>query len=685
MPRTSFVIFFCSTFLLGPLPRTAMAEMEEIIVSADFRAATVQDLSHSVSVLSGEAIKDRGASHFEEVIGSIPNLNFAGGTGRTRFFQIRGIGERSQFESPLNPSVGLIIDGVDFSGAGSIATLHDVDQVEVLRGPQGTRYGANALAGLIHINTRAPSPTFGATINAGVGQFDSRNAGFMVTGPLSDQVSVRLTGEVRRGDGYTYNAHLDRDDVNYRDEYSLRAKLRFDPTDTHRTDVMIARASIDNGYDVFSLDNTRTTWSDEPGRDMQQSTSVSINSKWMLDGYDVNVIASASDSDTTYGFDEDWVFAGFHPDGYDSADYYFRDRQAESFELRFVSNEPVMWTRAETDWVMGLYLRRSDENLRRQYTFLASDFTSDYDHTTIAGFIQLDTHLSDRLTIGTGARVEQRDTGYQDSEAVWFNPTETLWGGNITVTFDFDHAMTYLRLARGYKAGGFNTDGSLDADLREFQSEYLWEIEAGIKGTWQEAVRFRLAVFNDYRRDQQVKSSIVRVRGDGSTEFIDFLGNAAEGRNLGIELEADWRLSESLSLFAGAGLLRAKFDTFINEFGEDLSGRDQAHAPAYTFSIGANFSRANWFARLALDGKDDFYFSDRHDAKSDAYLLVNASIGYGTPHWTVRLWGRNLGDTDYYTRGFGSFGNDPRKGYVIEPYYQFGEPGMIGVDVEYRL
>ena len=92
--------------------------------------------------------------------------SFAGGSGRARFFQIRGIGERSQFGDPLNHSVGILIDNVDFSGAGTAATLFDVEQVEILRGPQGTRYGANALAGLINIKTKGPEREFGGHLRA---------------------------------------------------------------------------------------------------------------------------------------------------------------------------------------------------------------------------------------------------------------------------------------------------------------------------------------------------------------------------------------------------------------------------------------------------------------------------------------------------------------------------------------
>ena len=130
-------------------------DIEEVIVKADYRQVEESALGTSLSILSEELLDTYSVEHLDDVLNFIPNLNFASGSSRARHFQIRGIGERSQFGSPINPSVGFIVDNVDFTGIGSIGTLVDVAQVEVLRGPQGTRYGANALAGLIYIKSKS--------------------------------------------------------------------------------------------------------------------------------------------------------------------------------------------------------------------------------------------------------------------------------------------------------------------------------------------------------------------------------------------------------------------------------------------------------------------------------------------------------------------------------------------------
>jgi len=675
--------------LMLPLNVTAVS-LEEILVVADFRDINEADAATSISIISGDVIAERGAQHFEEVIARIPNFNFSGGTGRSRFFQIRGIGERSQFLDPINPSVGLLIDNVDFSGIGSVATLMDVDQIEVLRGPQGTRYGANALAGLINITTNEPEDEFGANIKATLGDYGHRTLGFMGTGPLTEQISFRLAAEEHQSDGFYTNSFLNRDDVNQRNETSLRGKLKIISDASAKrqwqTLLTLANTDVDNGYDGFTLDNSRNSASDQPGHDRQDSTSIASDTTWYGAAADLQLIASLASTDSDYGYDEDWTFDGFHPDGYSSFDNYVRQRDTKSLELRLISNEPLEAAGLSTDWVVGIYGLQTDEQLQRFYTF-DSDFTSDFDFTNLALFTQLDTQLTDRWHWSTGLRVERRQANYQDSRGVQFDPTETLWGGRLALQYTPQtRQMYYLSLSRGYKAGGFNTDGSLDADLREFSSESLLELELGAKlNLADDRLTLRAALFFDQRRDQQVKSSLLRLRPNGSTEFIEYLGNAAEGTNRGLELESQWLALDYLTLYANVGLLRAQFDRFINEAGEDLAGRDQAQAPRYTYSVGSQLQFGDWQTDLSVDGKDSFFFSDRHELRSTTNTLLNATISYIQPSWRLRLWGRNLTNEDYTIRGFGSFGNNPAKGYITEPYVQFGEPRMIGFSAEYTL
>ncbi len=118
--------------------------MEVIVVSGDFRGLTLEKMPSSVTVIDEQRIEDQGAEHFEDMLGNVANFNWSGASSRPRYFQIRGVGEQEQYQGAPNSSVGFIIDDIDLSGLGSVSSLYDLQQFEVLRGPQGTRYGANA-------------------------------------------------------------------------------------------------------------------------------------------------------------------------------------------------------------------------------------------------------------------------------------------------------------------------------------------------------------------------------------------------------------------------------------------------------------------------------------------------------------------------------------------------------------
>ena len=183
--------------------------LEEVIVTATLREQSLVATPVSITVLNERTLRDAGRQHFEDVLAAVPNLNWAGGTSRPRFFQIRGIGEREQYEGAPNPSVGFLIDDIDFSGIGMPATLFDVGRIEVLRGPQGMRYGANALAGLIVMRGQDPGDELGFSTEASYGEYASESVGAVATGPIDVlKSSWRVAVQRYRSDGYRRDVFL---------------------------------------------------------------------------------------------------------------------------------------------------------------------------------------------------------------------------------------------------------------------------------------------------------------------------------------------------------------------------------------------------------------------------------------------------------------------------------------------
>jgi len=340
-------------------------KLDEIIVTATLRSVSLEELPGSASVLNDRALHDAGQQHFEDVLPLVPNLNWAGDTSRPRYFQIRGIGELQQYQGAPNPSVGFLIDDIDFSGLGSAATLFDVDHIEVLRGPQGTLYGANALAGLIYVKSADPSDTFGGRAEVDAGDYNERSYGAVLTGPVSALDSdFRLAVQRYTSDGFYHNAYLGRSDTDNRDELTLRGKWRYQPTEDWRVDLTVMRTQINNGYDAFAIDNSRTTQSDHPGDDRQYSTGVSVHSTYTGFGSTtLTTIATYADTKVNYGFDGDWgnpVLWAPYTD--DATEDQVRHRSTRSLEFR-LGDTPTKESPHGLSWLVGVYAFELRESL----------------------------------------------------------------------------------------------------------------------------------------------------------------------------------------------------------------------------------------------------------------------------------------------------------------------------------
>ena len=676
---------------------------DRILVTADFRQAGLGDLSTSATVIDAETLRARNASHIDQVLNLAPNVNFSGGASRGRFFQIRGIGERSQFVEPINASVGLVIDGMDMTGMGGAATTLDIQQVEILRGPQGTLLGANALAGMINLVSGSPTETFAGRFETTVAEFGTRAVEGVLSGPISETLGYRVAYSNYQSDGFQHNAFLGRSDTDDLDEQTLRTRLRWQPHADLGVDLTALYLDINNGFDGFSLDNTRTTLSDEPGHDRNETLAASARVQWRAHpAFSVEGLISRTTADTEYGFDEDWAFVGLCEvfeclaSEYSSFDNYLRDNDNTTLDLRLVSNTLA----DEPGWVVGAYYRDQSQSLRRQWTFLEADFQSDFSDENRAVYGQLDLPLAERWRLSAGARFERRDADYSDSDGARFGPTENLWGGKLALEYrPTGGGLWYGSVSRGYKAGGVNSNSALPDEQREFDTETLWNYELGVKNRFlQGRLDLRAALFFQDRDDVQTRQSlVVPIAGDACPcQFIDYTTNATAGQSYGMEAELNWEISRRLGAFASLGLLRSRFDDFLNfshldadpETGRpvDMDGRDLPHAPRYQFALGAVYQiDERWFVRLEAEGKDAFFFSSRHEEKSNTYQLAHARLGYRHDRWDLSLWVRNITNKDVRVRGFGSFGNDPRKGYAVEPYYQFGEPRVVGMTAAYAF
>lgn len=669
-------------------------ELEEIIITATLMES---DLSRvSATSLTESDVIARGAAHFEDLLTLVPNISASSGASRQRFFQIRGIGERSQFIEPNNPSVVLLQDGVDISGLGGALTSFDTAQIDILRGPQGAIMGAGALAGLISVETATPSNATELDVAMGLENYGGRHLEVSGNTPITSALSARVAHQRYESDGWVDNTFLGVNDTNNRDEQTSRLALRH-VVDANTVDIKLNKVDVENGYDAFSLDNTRETLSDQPGEDSLELTSMLVRWNRVGERFTSTLQVSDVDADAIYSYDEDWSFVGIRPFWeYSSFDQYARDIERSTFEWRLSPS-----TAESLDWIVGVYSRKESETLDRDYTYLEAPFNSVNDTDTLAIYGQASQALSDDITLTLGARFEQRDVTYRDSAGVREQFDDNYWTGNASINWQVSETGAFFAtVARGVRAGGVNA--SLSSTLitlvneidvtsyrnsTRFDEEVLLSTEIGYRfSSADQRVSGSVTLFNMDRRDQQVKGSLVIPRSDGSTSFTDFTDNAASGTNRGLEASIDWLATEALRLSGFIARLDASFDRYVNIDGTDLSGRAQPQAPAYQYRINATYDFSeNLSASLEATGRDAFFLSDRHEVTSPSARLINANIAWQRDSWAVTFWGRNLQDKTTVTRGFGTFGNDPRKDYALEPYYQFGEPRTVGATVRYQF
>lgn len=669
-------------------------------VTGDLWQSPLMKMPASVTVFDEPALRAGAIHHFGDLVDQIPNLTWTGGTSRPRYLQIRGIGENSQYEGETPDSaVRFVIDDLDFTGLGTLANTFDVQQVEVLRGPQAGAFGANAAGGVVRLVTNAPGPVWSGQIEGGVGGDQVRSGGFAVGGSLTphnpEELMMRLAISEQKSDGFRHNVTLNRD-TNARDEFSARLRLTWNPAPAWRWDATALFSDVDNGFDEFALDNNgRLTYSDQPGRDEQRSKAVSLRGTFTgIPAVRLTTVTSGTWVKSLYSYDDDWTaasYAGFSE--------LHRDRAVFNEELRLdsaLAQHALGWI---DRWTLGAYYSRTTETSR--YTdedpYDVRGLHTDYKAANAALFGQLahDFTAKTRLLVGLrteridlegrGIRFRYRKTSGSSDPVVMFAPSfdDTLFGGKVTLEHDLGASQIgFVSVTRGYKAGGINVDARINPpdDPLTYNTEDLWNYEAGVRGSWFEhRLIGEFTVFQLQRRHTQVRDSA----GFGGT-YRFFTANANDASVHGLEASASYAVTREWSLHATLAQLGSSLDSFVLTNGNVGGGRRLANTPRYGYTLGARYHGASgFFGNVDWIGRARQFDSNNQNEARRAFSLVNASVGYGWDAWTLTLWGHNLGNEQYDKRVF-FFGNEDPD-YIETRYEDRADPRQIGVTATYRF
>jgi iron complex outermembrane receptor protein len=692
-----------STALCGRAQSSAAddpVQLDRMRVTGDLWSSPIERIPASVTVFSEEVLGSSGIRHFGDVVDLIPNLTATGGTSRPRYFQLRGIGENSQYEGETPDSaVRFVVDDFDFTGLGTLATTFDLRQVEVLRGPQAGAFGANAAGGVVRLVTNDPTPVWTGRVEGTVGDDSLRAGGFAVGGPLfrdrPEQLMARLSVYQHRSDGFRHNVTLN-EATNAQDELSARLRLTWNPSAAWRWDGALLFSEADNGFDDFALDNNgRLTYSDQPGRDEQRTKAASLRGTYSgFSNVRITSITSGTWAKSLYSYDDDWTAASYQ--GFSDLHRY---RSSFNQEVRLdstLTQDALGWI---DRWTVGAYFSRVAESsrytnedpgnvrgLRTQYESentawfgqAAHDFTSET--RLVLGL------RAERIELqGSGTRTRFRKTrGTFDPEANFAPQFEdTLIGGKITLEHELgENQIAFVSATRGYKGGGINVDARINppADPLSYGTENLWNYEVGVRGHWLERrLVGEVTVFYLDRDDTQVRDS---AGFGGSYRF--FTANAESAWVRGLEASASYALTEEWTFHGTLSQMDSDLEPFALTNGSTGGGRRLANTPRYGYTFGVRYrANAGWFGDLGLVGRASHFDSNNHDEARSAYRVLNGSLGYEWRDWTVSLWARNLLDERYESRVF-FFGNEDPD-YIETRYEARAEPRQVGVTASYRF
>ncbi len=690
-------------------------QLDEVTVTARRRAESIQDVPVAVSAFGEEQIKDLQASTVEGLQGAVPNMNIAQGRGSANSVNvfIRGIGQPDALQT-FDPGVGMYVDDVYYSRInGALFSLFDIQQLEVLRGPQGTLYGKNSTGGAIKLTTKNPFDNEGGAVEVTAGDYGRLEGRFYVSGKLSDTIAASIAGAKITNDGYVKDAETGKR-YNDDDTEALRFKMAFNPTDSFRAtlslDTTKQDAALTLGRPMADLRQTSlapagvivlqpgetgewnrralTSFKNGEGQYLKHSGASlamdwDINAQWTLKS-----ISSYRKLKTKSYIDID-------ASEYELGDVLValdQDQKSQEFQLHYDNGSNLHAT-------FGAYYMK--ENVPSYQEAYADDLFSflgakvpflrtindDLTTTSNAAFAHLNWEFVPSWTVAAGVRWTKDKKDYARS-------TSTFWGApftalNETVAFAAnaswtavtpsislqkafgDNLMGYVSANRGFKSGGFNgrANTRYDTQHAKFDPEYVWTYELGLKGSSADR-RFRgsaAAFYSNYSDFQ------ARVSQDVGTFPVL---NAAKLNIKGIELEGSALLGEATTLSAQIGWMDAQYDKF-EDFRLDPSypGFDpnvnHDHVPfspdwtarvalQHVFSLGDN-GNLTFGGDVSYRGKTWLSVDNRAVLSQDAYTLLGVYGVWDSPQmaWQVRAGVRNLTDKEYKTEGqeFASVGN----------------------------
>lgn len=652
--------------------------LDEIVVT-DFKQNKRNLTSTAVSTINVQQLHNQQIVNLKELTAIMPNFYMPdyGSYANTPVY-IRGIGTKSK-----GSAVGFYVDGVPhFESSAFNIDLSDIAAVNVFRGPQGTLYGRNTIAGIINVYTHNPLDYQRTRIKVGYGRYNDFIAQASNYAKISEKFGISTAASYHHNDGMFTN-HFLNEKADKLNEGEGRIGLYWRPTTNWLLHINSTLTySEQNGYPYAPYDIVK----DEllPISYNRNSTyrrlisSTGLNAQYENNHISFNSQTSYQFIKSHQGLDQDFT----------PQDVYFVDNSYHqnmlSQELTLKSND-----KGRYQWIIGLFGMLLHSNQFAETSYFTRDFSTPttYKNPT-AGYAiyhQSSYNIWRGLSTTVGLRFD-----YEHAKTTYNQDKTTLSTGVTTHAKDFVSSASfrqftpkftlqyltnkdnlyYISITRGYKPGGFNTIFKTDAE-RSYDPEYSWNYEVGT----------RLKFFNG-RLTAEADLFYIDWRHMQTTYTVPGVGNvianAGHTDSKGFELSLAYHPIKSLQLNLNYGYTHARYLEYKKSAREDFSGNRLPMVPNHTLSLYGTYTimPAGWFDKIifntGLTGLGRIYWADDNIVRQNFYATLNAKVSLTKGIFTWEVWGKNLTATDYMAYGFkASQGN----------YAQRGKPLTFGTAV----
>jgi iron complex outermembrane receptor protein len=705
--------------------QAAPVRLEEVVVTARKRIESLQDVPASITAFTEATLERINAESIDDILLRTPNLYEAYlGESKGSPPSIRGVSGTNT--AGADPAVAFVVDDVYYgNNTEGVFDLSDLQSLEVLRGPQGTLFGRNTTGGVINVRTRDPSDTPDGEITASYGNYGHIRTEGSVTGPLiPSTLDGSISGVFNDRDGFIKNTYPGGSDLRSEHNWFIRSALRYTPGESTQIFLRMDYRDLDQrggGYKADGLNPNFTgaipglgfvasapfaysVTQDQSGIERLKAWGASLTAVQQLPGSELRSITAYRTHDYYSIFDTDL-----------SPNKWVNDGSPEQFHQL---SQEFRWSSTGTTgnvWILGLYYYHGNSLDNNFITFqqdllpvlgfppgtpnqtaeaYGNQITNSY---AAYGHYELAFTSKLGLAIGTRYTHDHKSINYAQTDQSGFfggpfteneSKSWSAFTGDAALSYKWTpDLLTYVSVARGFKAGGFN-DGLSQQDNPPFGPEYVTSYEAGVKSSW---LQRRLTVD---AATYYYKWSDIQVAGFdyAQNQFSRVTGNFGLAYSQGGELALTARPLPALELSLAGGWQRGHL---VGSASHGITATDTLTGPDYSANAGIQFTQPLdghgslvWYADALLQGRNDLTQGTPTPGQivgphQGGFVLYNARIQYLSrdERWGVALWGKNLANKVYITKYFDLGGNPllPPGAFVLS------DPRTYGLELHLKL